>query len=904
MDNPLFIPFKAVGFVTDGRPFAINRLGGETFVTVSVGQAFQVFRFAKLTVCLVSRPIPNIGDATISSIQVKGTETFCTVENKIYVFNRTEIVRVYDQHETSITGTLLMGPLLLTYDTTNSVYVIDIKDREKRGHLSVLQSDAQISCLMHPATYINKVVIGLTNGHLELWNVRKKTVIHSFTCHLDHFRKTASRPIVDLFGNQRGSEQLESCGSSDEAFPEVSCIEQSPATDVVAIGFSSGDILLVNLKLDVVLFGFKQTGGKVTSCSFRTDVNAQTRPYMASGSSDGRIHIWNLGTVTSNGMSSDIGGSRANAKTESDSESDSESDARQGSAIQGRQLASTLEAAHSLAVSKIHFLFGEPILLSASADNSIKVWIFDAPDGSARLLRSREGHQGHPLRLRYYGGSTNVSMRDNAEATSCEILSSGSDGSLRLFNTAIEAQNRELSQKPILQKLGLLRRNQRLPRIVDMDFSETRARDWANCITAHDGHSSAYLWKYKNRIATDIQLRQPHWSKQHEKTQLPDSSTHATAVCMSPCGNSTAVGTKSGVIYLYNVQSGLPRGSLPPDATPQMKAGKKRALAATPGNVLHERRRIMGLDANMHEATGNHAGSLAVSGKDAVSVEDIRAQAQAQAQAQALAQKHTPTRHIKPISGLFVDMSSSVLVSAGRDGYLLFWDLLAQPSQLIRAVQHAYPLMRLCGFRDANFLAVADEAHVMRIYDVSSGRLARRFEGHTRAITDMAFSADGRRFLSASMDSSVRVFDMLTGRCLSWMQFSAPVVSMSISLSGEFLAVSQIDKEGIYLYLDRSLYETVHFWKEPTTPTPIDDSKILAESSGEADLVQATSENGATAESEQEQEDAVTTAQTDKQGAGELIQNQNENEKQNQCNEEVGQRGQKMITMAALVDPR
>ena len=32
---------------------------------------------------------------------------------------------------------------------------------------------------------------------------------------------------------------------------------------------------------------------------------------------------------------------------------------------------------------------------------------------------------------------------------------------------------------------------------------------------------------------------------------------------MSPCGNYCAVGTRGGVIYLYNVQSGLPRGAFP-----------------------------------------------------------------------------------------------------------------------------------------------------------------------------------------------------------------------------------------------------------------------------------------------------------------------------------------------------
>ena len=38
----LFQPFRALGYITDSVPYAIQRLGRETFVTVSVGKAWQV----------------------------------------------------------------------------------------------------------------------------------------------------------------------------------------------------------------------------------------------------------------------------------------------------------------------------------------------------------------------------------------------------------------------------------------------------------------------------------------------------------------------------------------------------------------------------------------------------------------------------------------------------------------------------------------------------------------------------------------------------------------------------------------------------------------------------------------------------------------------------------------------
>jgi U3 small nucleolar RNA-associated protein 21 len=67
-----------------------------------------------------------------------------------------------------------------------------------------------------------------------------------------------------------------------------------------------------------------------------------------------------------------------------------------------------LRDAHDATLTSLHFFAGEPRLMSAAADNSVKQWLFDNADGSGRLLRFRSGHAAPPSCLRYYGDGTRL----------------------------------------------------------------------------------------------------------------------------------------------------------------------------------------------------------------------------------------------------------------------------------------------------------------------------------------------------------------------------------------------------------------------------------------------------------------------------------------------------------------
>lgn len=109
-------------------------------------------------------------------------------------------------------------------------------------------------------------------------------------------------------------------------------MQQSPAIDVLALGYSDGLISLYDIKSDEELLRMRMDGDvSINSITFRTD----GEHIMATAASNGFIAFWNLN--------------------------------------EGGRLVNVLRDAHSESTSKIDFLPNQPVLVSSSGDNSVKV---------------------------------------------------------------------------------------------------------------------------------------------------------------------------------------------------------------------------------------------------------------------------------------------------------------------------------------------------------------------------------------------------------------------------------------------------------------------------------------------------------------------------------------------------
>jgi U3 small nucleolar RNA-associated protein 21 len=650
--SQVFCPFRAIGLYCDSVPFALQKRGNETFIATSIEKSFQIYNCDKLNIVQVGEQHAK----KIRAIAMSRMLTFTASGPDIFIFSRGKKVGALVGHFRRVYLLSILGDHLLSVGEDNQLKVWDFRNRLCVSTVN-LPEYHRITALLHPDTYLNKVVIGTESGELQLWNFRTNKHIYTF-----EGWKSAVRSI-----------------------------EQSPAVDVVAIGLADGRIIVHNLKLDRTLFSFKQDD-EVTSLTFRTDGH----PVLASSSKSGTIALWDL---------------------------------------EKQKLITIMRDVHNGRVVRAQFLANEPVMLTSGSDNSLKMWIFDQSDGSGRLLRSRVGHSAPPTKVKFY-------------VKSSVLISAGLDRSLRMFSTVKERRSREFSQGHLTSRAKKLKHyseeDLKLPPIKDFDALVTRQREWDNIVTCHQNCYYAYSWHTETFSLG-----------KHKMRSMDPTRPLVTSVCLSACGNFALVGSQTGWIDKYNIQSGFHRGCYPP----------------LPPNFFTSKR----------------------------------------------ARKTYVRGHKGSVEGLVVDALNRMLISGSLDHTLKFWNF--EDHTLIASVDVGAPINKLCLHKDSSLLAVVSDDFIIRIYDIETKSLVRRFEGHSgQLITDVSFSGDSRLLVSASGDGTVRLWDLPTGKCIDWFKVKNPIISLTFSPRGDFLATTHLRSRGIYLWVNQMYFSNVFLQPIPTEP--------------------------------------------------------------------------------------
>eukprot|EP01129_Flabellula_baltica_P000092 TRINITY_DN1009_c1_g1_i2.p1 TRINITY_DN1009_c1_g1~~TRINITY_DN1009_c1_g1_i2.p1 ORF type:complete len:667 (-),score=140.06 TRINITY_DN1009_c1_g1_i2:717-2696(-) len=595
--SQILSPYRAIGVYTDTVPFDIERRGTVHFAVFSIQKTYHVYNCEKLTLVNAGMSFKK----KITSIAMKKNVVFAASDNAIHICWRSKLKAKLEGHSKKIISLLVLGNYLISLGLDEKIIVWDHKNEENINTIQL--SNLKYTTLLHPNTYVNKVLLGTAEGVLELWNIRTGKLIYTF-------------------------EGWES---------SVVSLAQSPLLDIVAIGLADGRIIVHNLKLDKTVLTLKQNK-TVTSLAFRSD----GRNILASSDPDGTIHLWDL---------------------------------------DDRSLLKIMTNAHQRGITKLYFYDQEPLLMSAGLDNAINLWIFDRNNDKGRLLRSRSGHILPPSKIEFY-------------VTSSMIISAGIDRSLRIFSTVKDQRNREFSQGNI-QKLAKKKESRiehmKLSSITDFDALRIRQREWDNIITSHDESDCARTWSKENyRLGA------------HKLKSTSPTPTVITSVAISSCGNFAIIGAKNGWIDIFNIQSGIHRGTF------SDSNGHSNVIS---GLIVNQNNTLLissSLDGTLKFWSFKH--------KIVVHSIDIGS----------------------PISKIVMNKESGLVAVISDDFNIRLYD--NQTKRLVRHfLGHAAYISDACFSGDGRWLVTTDSIGEMRIWDIPSGRCIDWFKMKS-PVTSVSFS--------------------------------------------------------------------------------------------------------------------------------------------------------------------
>lgn len=740
----IFAPYRTIGLVSPTTvPFTAVAVGKTTFqITTSTGRSLQTYDIRKgLHLNFITRPqTPEQITASVAwkdkVIAAWGGESSETATG-VWVFKRGKKIGELELpkrvHEV-VTRFCIFGAWIVGLSGTRAL-VWKAESGELYTELQGISPVPFSDAIAAIPTFLNKVVIGRQDGSAEIWNVSSGKLIYTI------------QPPSTSYG-------------------AVTAIEPTPALSLVAIAYSNGIILIQDIKVDQPVIVLNAGEGlPVTSISFRTDgVGAGedgSKPgSMATASkASGDISLWDLNN----------GGRRAGV----------------------------LRAAHSSAtvdtkggINKVQFLPGQAIIVSSGLDNSLKTWIFDETPFSSvpRLLHQRGGHGADVTKLQFLPTNS-----DGSEDTGKWLMSSSQDRSLWAWSLRRDAQSAELSQGAVqskARKQGLLSagyqdayQDLKCPPITGMacslnrdggigalpgkqpiwqnsrskqlDAEASAMTGWESVVTAHQGDSKARTWFWGRR-------RAGRWA-------FPTSDgSEVSSVTMSPCGTFAFVGSKTGSIDMFNLQSGQHRQHFPARLTP-MQAKQLKLDIAKHG---------------LREETDGKKTFLRGQG-----------------------------RHSHAVVGLAVDEMNKTVISAGSDGRVKFWNfstgLLAHELDWSLSAR----ILDIAFHRGANLAALICTDFCIRVIDVTTYRLIRQMhipkevvlELEDLPLTNCMISSDAR-WIVASLGELVVVWDLSTGHLIDAMKLNAHCTSLDLSPTSEYLAAAVRGSVGIEIWSNKALF--------------------------------------------------------------------------------------------------
>lgn len=256
-------------------------------------------------------------------------------------------MRLENPLETNIASILVFGPQILALTEDGTRLVVWDEKEEAVKSIIAFENGFTASMILHPATYLNKVLVASQEGAMQLWNIKTSYVFSSQTLqYLTTPAGNASSPSSLLCSDQNSMHGIPVRQHAEvwkilKVSGTITCFAQA-AIDVIGIGFSTGEVVLHDIASNERIARFFMDGGAVRSLAFRAGEKV-----LATASASGAIAFWDL---------------------------------------EEQALLHLLRGAHEGSVTHVEWIPGHAVLVSSGSDNAVKVR--SSPAGRRHSLTS------------------------------------------------------------------------------------------------------------------------------------------------------------------------------------------------------------------------------------------------------------------------------------------------------------------------------------------------------------------------------------------------------------------------------------------------------------------------------------------------------------------------------------
>jgi WD40 repeat protein len=150
------------------------------------------------------------------------------------------------------------------------------------------------------------------------------------------------------------------------------------------------------------------------------------------------------------------------------------------------------------------------------------------------------------------------------------------------------------------------------------------------------------------------------------------------------------------------------------------------------------------------------------------------------------------------------------LASGDLDGNVTIWDA-RKGDKLRNFPAHNRRVWALAFSPDGQFLATgAREDHLVKVWDVARRQLVHTFANHTDGIAGLVFSPNGEHLGSASLDRTVRLWDLASGReVLTFGAHAQPLAPNGLAFCADGQRLMSVSVDGVVKVWDAATGETI-----------------------------------------------------------------------------------------------